>query len=64
MDFEGLAHVLDGRLWTTLEAIQVVVANEDDGRMGGIVNQRLGRLFERGVLRVDVGFDDREVVLI
>lgn len=64
MDFEGLAHVLDGRSWTTLEDVQVVVANEDDGRMGRIVNQRLDRLFERGVLRVDVGFDDREVVMI
>ncbi|KAG2159832.1 uncharacterized protein EDB93DRAFT_19793 [Suillus bovinus] len=64
MDFKGLAHVLDGRPWTTLEDVLVVVANEDDGRMGGIVNQRLNRLFERGVLRVDVGFDDREVLLI
>lgn len=64
MDFEGLAHVLDGKPWTTLEDVQVVVATEDDGRMGGIVNQKLDRLFERGVLRVDVGFDDREVILI
>ncbi|KAG1757610.1 hypothetical protein EDB19DRAFT_1934975, partial [Suillus lakei] len=64
MDFEGLAHVLDGKPWAILEDVQIVVANEDDGRMGGIVNQRLDRLFERGVLRVDVGFDDREVVLI
>lgn len=64
MDFEGLAHVLDGKLWTTLEDVQVVIATEDDGRMGGTVNQRLDRLFKRGVLRVDVGFDDREVVLI
>ncbi|KAG1769197.1 hypothetical protein EDD22DRAFT_179318 [Suillus occidentalis] len=64
MDFEGLAHVLDGRSWTTLEDVQVVVANEDDGRMGRIVNQRLDRLFKRGVLRVDVGFDDREIVMI
>lgn len=64
MDFEGLAHVLDRKLWTTLEDVQVVIATEDDGRMGGTVNQRLDRLFKRGVLRVDVGFDDREVVLI
>ncbi|KAG1864236.1 hypothetical protein DFJ58DRAFT_773170 [Suillus subalutaceus] len=64
MDFEGLAHVLDGKPWTTLEDVQVVVATEDDGRMSGIVNQKLDRLFERGVLRVDVGFDDREVILI
>ncbi|KAG1748432.1 uncharacterized protein EDB91DRAFT_1048014 [Suillus paluster] len=64
MDFAGLAHVFDGDSWTSLEDIQVVVANEDDGMMGGIVNQRLEGLFERGVLRVNVGFDDREVVLI
>jgi len=64
MDFEGLAHVLDGKPWTTLEDVQVVVATEDDGKMSRIVNQKLDRLFERGVLRVDVGFDDREVILI
>ncbi|KAG1801653.1 uncharacterized protein HD556DRAFT_1229574 [Suillus plorans] len=64
IDFEGLAHVLNGRPWTTLEDVLVVVANEDDGRMGGIVNQRLDKLLERGVLRVNVGFDDREVLFI
>ncbi|KAG2154815.1 hypothetical protein DEU56DRAFT_948272 [Suillus clintonianus] len=62
MDFDGLARVLDREPWATLEDVQVVVANEDDGQMGRIVNKRLDRLFERGVLRVDVGFDDREVV--
>jgi hypothetical protein len=64
MDFAGLSDLFDRKPWTRLEDVQVVVANEDDGNMGRSVEQKLGRLFERGVLRVNVGFDDREVVSI
>ncbi|OAX42412.1 hypothetical protein K503DRAFT_863040 [Rhizopogon vinicolor AM-OR11-026] len=64
MDFAGLSDLFDSKPWTSLENVQVVVANEDDGNMGRSVEQKLAGLFERGVLRVDVGFDDRVVVSI
>lgn len=64
MDFAGLSNLFDRKPWTSLKDVQVVVAIEDDGNMGRSVKQKLGRLFERGVLRVNVGFDDREVISI
>jgi len=64
MDFAGLSDLFDQKPWTGLQDLQIVVANEDDGKMGRSVKRRLGRLVERGVLRVNVGFDDREVISI
>lgn len=62
VDFEGMAKVFEKKQWAGVEEVRVVISNKGECGLGRVVKQRLRRLDERGVLRVNVGFDDREVI--
>lgn len=62
IDFEGLTEVFERCAWSHLDEVRVVISNKGDPRLGTVVRERLGVLNERGVLKVNVGFDEREVL--
>ncbi|KAG9313468.1 hypothetical protein JVU11DRAFT_5793 [Chiua virens] len=62
IDFEGLSRVFEKGVWCCLDEVRVVISNKGERRLGSVVKERLGVLDERGVLKVNVGFDEREVL--
>ena len=62
VDFEGMARVFEKQQWAVVEEVRVVISNKDECELGRVVRRRLRKLDERGVLRVNVGFDEREVI--
>ncbi|KAH7886895.1 hypothetical protein F5I97DRAFT_1807288 [Phlebopus sp. FC_14] len=62
IDFEGLATVFEKAAWSNVEEVRVVISNKGEPGLGEAVRQRLSALGEKGVLRVNVGFDEREVL--
>lgn len=62
VDFDGMARVFEKQQWAGVEEVRVVISNRSECGLGRVVKQRLRRLDERGVLRVNVGFDEREVI--
>ncbi|KAL4079594.1 hypothetical protein J3A83DRAFT_4155198 [Scleroderma citrinum] len=62
VDFDGMARVFEKREWAGVEEVRVVISNKGECGFGRVVKQRLSKLDERGVLRVNVGFDEREVI--
>jgi len=60
IDFEGLTRVFEKCVWTNVDEVRVVISNKGD--FGNVVRERLRVLQERGVLKVNVGFDEREVL--
>lgn len=62
VDFEGMARVFEKQQWAVVEEVRVVISNKDECELGRVVKRRLRKLDERGVLRVNVGFDEREVI--
>jgi len=60
IDFEGLTEVFERCAWSHLDEVRVVISNKGD--FGTVVKERLRVLNERGVLKVNVGFDEREVL--
>ncbi|KAI6040924.1 hypothetical protein EDC04DRAFT_3060517 [Pisolithus marmoratus] len=62
VDFEGLAGVFKKSEWAEVEEVRVVISNKGECGLGSVVKQQLGVLDDRGVLRVSVGFDERQVL--
>ncbi|KAN0084261.1 hypothetical protein V8E55_007765 [Tylopilus felleus] len=62
IDFEGLTRVFEKRVWSYLDEVRVFISNKGESELGKVVKERLGVLHERGVLKIDVGFDEREVL--
>lgn len=62
IDFEGVAGVFEKFMWTKINEVRVVISNKGECGLGQAVRERLNALDERGVLRVNVGFDEREVL--
>ncbi|KAG8216824.1 hypothetical protein J3R82DRAFT_7083 [Butyriboletus roseoflavus] len=62
IDFEGLTKVFEKCGWSYLDEVRVVISNKGEYGLGKVVRERLGVLHERGVLKVNVGFDEREVL--
>lgn len=62
IDFDGLAQVFEKRVWSYLDEVRVVISNKGEHGLGKVVEERLKLLHERGVLKVNVGFDGREVL--
>lgn len=62
IDFEGLTKVFEKCVWSYLDEVRVVISNKRECGLGKVVRERLGVLDERGVLKVNVGFDEREVL--
>lgn len=62
IDFEGLSKVFEREVWSSLEELRVVISNKGECGLGRVVRERLSVLHERGVLKVNVGFDEREVL--
>ncbi|KAG6335710.1 hypothetical protein ID866_3390 [Astraeus odoratus] len=62
VDFQGLVGVFTRTEWARVEEVRVVISNKGECGLGRVVKQNLSCLDERGVLRVNVGFDEREVI--
>jgi hypothetical protein len=62
IDFEGLTRVFEKCVWSHLDEVRVVISNKGEYGLGKLVKERLRVLHERGVLKVNVGFDEREVL--
>ena len=62
IDFEGLTRVFEKCVWSYLDEMRVVISNKGEYGLGMLVKERLRVLHERGVLKVNVGFDEREVL--
>ncbi|KAH0826572.1 hypothetical protein J3R83DRAFT_4928 [Lanmaoa asiatica] len=62
IDFEGLTKVFEKCVWSYLDEVRVVISNKGEYGLGKAVKERLRVLHERGVLKVNVGFDEREVL--
>ncbi|KAF9225884.1 hypothetical protein BS17DRAFT_777818 [Gyrodon lividus] len=62
IDFEGLAGVFEKPMWSELDEVRVVISNKGECGLGRVAEERLNALGERGVLRVNVGFDEREIL--
>ena len=62
IDFEGLTRVFEKCVWTYVDEVRVVISNKGEFGLGNVVRERLRVLQERGVLKVNVGFDEREVL--
>ena len=62
VDFEGLTRVFETCVWSHLDEVRVVISNKGEYGLGMLVKERLRVLHERGVLKVNVGFDEREVL--
>lgn len=62
IDFEGLTKVFEKCGWSYLDEVRVVISNKGEYGLGKVVRERLRVLHERGVLKVNVGFDEREVL--
>lgn len=62
IDFEGLTKVFERRVWSYLDEVRVVISNKGECGLGKVVQEQLKALNERGVLKVNVGFDEREVL--
>lgn len=62
VDFEGLAGVFKKSEWAAVEEVRVVISNKGECGLGRVVKQQLSVLDNRGVLRVSVGFDERQVL--
>ncbi|KAI9567445.1 hypothetical protein HD554DRAFT_2173214 [Boletus coccyginus] len=62
IDFDGLAQVFEKCVWSYLDEVRVVISNKGEYGLGEVVEERLKSLHERGVLKVNVGFDGREVL--
>ncbi|KAF8842931.1 hypothetical protein BDN67DRAFT_1001318 [Paxillus ammoniavirescens] len=62
IDFEGLAEVFEKPMWSCLDEVRVVISNKGEYGLGKAAIERLGALNERGVLKINVGFDEREVL--
>ncbi|KIJ61598.1 hypothetical protein HYDPIDRAFT_115759 [Hydnomerulius pinastri MD-312] len=61
IDCEGLARVFAKPTWAGLEEVRIVISNKESG-LGRAVRERLIELHRRGVLKVNKGFDEREVL--
>ncbi|KAI6116297.1 hypothetical protein F5141DRAFT_1102460 [Pisolithus sp. B1] len=62
VDFEGLAGVFKKSEWAEVEEVRVVISNKGECGLGTVVKQQLSVLNDRRVLRVSVGFDERQVL--
>ncbi|KAI6168344.1 hypothetical protein EDD17DRAFT_1465561 [Pisolithus thermaeus] len=62
VDFEGLAGVFKKPEWAKVEEVRVVISNKGECGLGTVVKQQLSVLNDRRVLRVSVGFDERQVL--
>ncbi|KAF8137444.1 hypothetical protein EV363DRAFT_663897 [Boletus edulis] len=62
IDFEGLTRVFEKGVWSYVDEVRVVISNKGEYGLGKVVKERLKVLHERGVLKVTVGFDEREVL--
>lgn len=62
VDFEGLARVFKRSEWAEVEEVRVVISNKGECGLGTVVKQQLSVLNDRRVLRVSVGFDERQVL--
>ncbi|KIK98908.1 hypothetical protein PAXRUDRAFT_133152 [Paxillus rubicundulus Ve08.2h10] len=62
IDFEGLTGVFEKPMWSKLDEVRVVISNKGEYGLGRAAIERLNALNERGVLKINVGFDEREVL--
>ena len=54
--------MFERRVWTYLDEVRVVILNKGEYGPSRVVKERLKVLHERGVLKVNVGFDEQRVL--